>query len=101
MEDSLITVIAFNFPHELTMPRSLLESEGIECFVPDEYMSDTMPFRTNAMGGIRLQVRESDALRAYEILREAGYIKEEEPNALDRWLDKLHTGVRKIFGRKK
>ena len=74
--DQLVTVISFFYPHETGIPRSLLESEGIECFVHDENIISVHPFYSNAIGGVRLQVRESDAQRAIEILREGGFINE-------------------------
>jgi len=44
-----------------------LASKGIDSFLADEFMSSFFPI---AIGGIRLQVRESDAKMAEEILRE-------------------------------
>ena len=72
--ENLITVVTFVYPHELGIPQSLLESEGIECFVRDEFTINVHPFYSNAIGGIKLQVRESDAQRALKILIEGGFI---------------------------
>ena len=72
--DNLVTVVTFVYPHELGIPRSLLESEGIECFVRDEFIVNINPFYSNALGGIKLQVKESNAQRAMEILLEGGFI---------------------------
>jgi DNA-directed RNA polymerase subunit RPC12/RpoP len=85
MEDQLVTVVSFFYPNEAGVPRSLLESEGIECFIFDENTISVHPFYSNAIGGIRLQVRESDAQRAAEILKEGGFINEEgKKNALEK-----------------
>ena len=90
--DNFVTVITFVYPHELGIPQSLLESEGIECFVRDEFTVNVHPFYSNAIGGIRLQVRESDAQRAIEILTEGGFInKEEQKVALEE--EKLFDGL--------
>jgi len=77
MSENLVTVITFVYPHELGVPRSLLESEEIECFVPDELTTSVQPFYSMAIGGVRLQVRESDAQRATEILINGGFINRE------------------------
>ena len=74
----LVTVVNFYYPHEVGVPRSLLESEGIECFVRDEFTIGVHPFYSNAIGGIKLQVRESDAQRAIEILKKGGFINERD-----------------------
>ena len=78
MSENLVTIITFVFPHELGIPRSLLESEGIDCFVRDELTTSVHPFYSNAIGGIRLQVKESEAQRATEILVNGGFINKEE-----------------------
>ena len=78
MSENLVTIITFVYPHELGISRSLLESEEIECFVPDELTTNIQPFLSNAFGGIRLQVRESDVQRATEILINGGFIKRED-----------------------
>ncbi len=78
MTDRFMTVLTFTYPHELAIVRGRLESEGIECFVADELTAQVNPFYSNAIGGVKLQVRESDIERATEILKESGYIKEEK-----------------------
>jgi len=75
--EQLRTVIRFVYPYELAIPKSLLESEGIECFVRDELTTSVQLFYSNAIGGIKLQVREHDAQRATEILLEGGFINED------------------------
>ena len=74
--ENLVTVVSFVYPHELGIPQSLLESEGIECFVRDEFTVTVHPFYSNAIGGIKLQVRENDAQRAMDILIEGGFINQ-------------------------
>ena len=73
-----ITVLTFTFPHEVAIVRGRLEAEGISCFVKDELTVQIHPFYSNAIGGVKLQVRESDLTQAIEILKETGYIYEEE-----------------------
>ena len=81
MDDKLITVLTFTYPHELVIIRGRLESEGIECFVQDELTVQVSPFYSNAIGGIKLQVRESDYQKAVEILKAEGYIMETSQSA--------------------
>ena len=75
--EKFITVSTFTFASEVAVIRSKLESEGITCFVQDELTVQVTPFYSNAIGGVKLQVRESDLYKAIEILKEAGYIKDE------------------------
>jgi len=76
--EKFITVLTVIFPHEVAVIRGRLESEGITCFVQDELTVQVTPFYSNAIGGVKLQVRESDLHQAIEILKETGYIKDEE-----------------------
>jgi len=76
--DKLITVKTFTYPLDLAVVRGRLESEGIRCFVQDEMMAQVNPFYSNAIGGVKLQVRESDVARAVEILEEVGLLKESD-----------------------
>ncbi len=70
MEDELITIARFDNIHDAYLIRSKLESEGIECFIPDEMLAKTTFTSLAGEGGIRLQVREKDAADAMEILNE-------------------------------
>jgi DNA-directed RNA polymerase subunit RPC12/RpoP len=69
--DKFITILTGTFVYEIAVVRSRLESEGIICFVPNELTAQVVPHYSNAVGGVKLQVRESDLTRALEILREA------------------------------
>lgn len=66
---------------ELAILRGRLEADGIECRVLDELTVQVNPFYSNAIGGIKLQVKESDIQKAIEILKEGGYIKDEDLQA--------------------
>jgi hypothetical protein len=49
--------------------RSLLEGEGIEALIPDEYFLGTYgPHSGIAIGGVRVMVRSNDLERARTIL---------------------------------
>jgi hypothetical protein len=75
--EKLITIFTFEFAHEAPIVKGKLESEGILCFLKDELTAQVVPFYSNAIGGVKLQVIESDAPQAIEVLKESGYIKDE------------------------
>lgn len=81
----LVTIKTFNHPNDLLVIRSRLESEGIECFVQDEQITQVHPFYSGAVGGAKLQVREEDVERAIEIMKEVGHIQDGDlkPSKLD------------------
>lgn len=56
---------------EAYMLKSILEEEGIPVFLKDELTSMSY---TNAMGGMKVQVPDTEAERACELLREAGIL---------------------------
>jgi len=66
--EKLVTVARFSHPEEAHLASSKLESEGIWSFVADEHTVTTNWLWSNAIGGVRLQVRESDATAARKIL---------------------------------
>ena len=67
------TILTFEFPSEAIVITSLLESEGIECYLKDELTAQVNPFYSNAIGGVKLQVKESDLRDAFTVLKQAGY----------------------------
>ena len=79
-----ITIISFTYPHEAHLAKGKLESEGIEVFIKDELTAQVNNFYSNAIGGVKLLVKESDYNDAYKILIESGYIleKTDSPNKL-------------------
>ena len=67
-EERLVTVATFNDSTEAHLARIELEQEGIPCAIFDEGATGWYPHLTTALGGIRLQVHESNAADAAEIL---------------------------------
>jgi hypothetical protein len=65
--ESMITVGAYTSPWEAQLARTCLEAEGIDSVVADEHLARIWCAAT--VGGIKLRVREEDALRAAELLR--------------------------------
>lgn len=89
--DNLVTIKTFNYPHEAMVLQSRLESEGIPCFLKDAVLTQVHPWYSNAIGGVKLQIRESDVGRAIEILAEAGYGVDQDNHSerLYNWFEKL------------
>lgn len=73
----LVTVLSVTYAPELYIIKGRLESEGIMCFVKDELIVQANNLYSNAVGGVKLQVREQDVSNAVKLLTELGYIKEE------------------------
>ena len=67
--DRLVQIAAFQHQIGAHLCKARLESEGIDCFLADENLSYLGPF-AGEHRGIKLQVRESDAGEAVEILRQ-------------------------------
>ncbi|HKV11982.1 MAG TPA: DUF2007 domain-containing protein [Thermoanaerobaculia bacterium] len=74
--EKLVTVETFSTPWEAQLARARLESEGIHCVVADESFARLYCGLSNALGGVKLQVREEDAPRAAELLQERQPIPE-------------------------
>ena len=64
----LITIASFDHTLDANLAKTRLEAEGIDCVLTDEHITSMNWFWVPAIGGVRLQVRESDAGRALEIL---------------------------------
>jgi len=75
--DNFVTIMTFTYPSELAVLRAKLEDNEIECRVLNELTVQVNPFYSNAIGGVKLQVKESEWLRASVILKNGGYIKDE------------------------
>jgi hypothetical protein len=71
------TIKTFNMSHQAIIVRSMLEAEGIPCFLKDELTLQVDPFYSNALGGAKLQVKSSDFDRAISLLERNGYIERE------------------------
>ena len=74
--DAFVTIMTFTHPTELAVLKVRLENDEIECRVLNELTVQVNPFYSNAFGGVKLQVKESDFQEATEILRVGGYINE-------------------------
>ena len=68
------TIITFTYPHEAHLAKTLLESEGINTIIQDELTAQVNNFYSNAIGGVKLLVSESDFEQGIDILSKGGYI---------------------------
>ena len=58
----------FQYSSEAIIYKGKLESEGIEVFIRDNHTVDSDPLISNAIGVVKLFVRENDRKKAEEIL---------------------------------
>lgn len=63
-----ITVATFNFAHEITILKSVLDHEGIRYLFQNENLISIDPLATIAYGGIHLKVHPNDVQQVKEIL---------------------------------
>lgn len=68
MTENLVTIGRYSTPYEANMVKSQLESAGIPAFVADEYTVGMNWLYSNALGGVKVQVPESLASEAQNIL---------------------------------
>jgi hypothetical protein len=85
----LVTIRTFSSSLDFEMVKSYLESFGIECFGQDEI--NNRVYINNANGGVKLQVRDQQAEEAVNLLKERGYLKQEdfEPSPEMKWMEKV------------
>ena len=67
MPNQLVTLQTFPLLMEAQVVKSRLDAEGIQSFITDEHVMN-LNFYSNAVGGVRLQVRAEDLERAREAL---------------------------------
>jgi hypothetical protein len=67
--ERLVTVETFSSAWEAQLARACLEAEGIHSIVADENFYRLYGALSSTLGGVRLQVRPEDSLRAAELLR--------------------------------
>ena len=78
MEDKIVTLARFTNHPDYMIIKSKLEFEGIEVFLGDDLSISIDPLLSNATGGIKLNVRASQAEIALKILKEYNKNKQEQ-----------------------
>jgi hypothetical protein len=76
--ENWIEIISFTLPQDAYLIKGRLESEGIDIILKDELTTQVYNFYSNAIGGVKLLVKEYDFEKAHAILVESKYIKIEE-----------------------
>lgn len=67
--NEFVTVAVFEYPHEITVLRHLLEQSEIQYFFENETMMNIVPMYSQALGGIRLKVHPDDVEAVRDILK--------------------------------
>lgn len=87
----MVTIKTATFLNEISVARTFLEDNGIQCFVKDENLVQVHPAATSQ--GMQLQVPEEDVERALELLLGGGFATIEEykeySDPLTRFVDKI------------
>jgi hypothetical protein len=68
MENEFITIARFNRLMDAYLTACRIESEGIECFLPDEMLAKSGHNHLTGTSEIRLQVKKENAVEALKIL---------------------------------
>ncbi len=79
--DKMVEIARFQYPAEAQTLIALLKSEGIECYLRNEYTSQLYASYVD-VGGARVEILESDVPEALKIMKAGGYdIPEEDEEA--------------------
>ena len=70
MKNTFVTLARYQYSSEAQIVKGKLQSEGIPVFLVDQVLIDTDPLVSQAIGGVKLDVRQEDAARAGAILDE-------------------------------
>lgn len=70
----------FVYPHEAQIAKSYLESEGIDSEIRDELTAQVHNFYSQAIGGVKLLVKEADIDKGMEALKKSGYLNDASQN---------------------
>jgi hypothetical protein len=68
MTNEWTVVRSCSYLHEAAFVKSLLEAEGIDVQIPDEYAVGVNPGYSNMLGGVRVMVHADQLTYANEIL---------------------------------
>ena len=79
--DKIVEIARFQNQAEAFMLRSLLESEGIECYLKDEIINQMYGGFVD-FGGIKVQVMEDQVPHAMDVMQANGYELPKEDEAI-------------------
>jgi hypothetical protein len=78
MMDNWSIAISLMFPTQAHLVQGYLESEGIETIMKDEMTAQVNNMYSNAIGGVKIFVRDADLEKALRLLEQGGYITTEK-----------------------
>lgn len=70
MSQKLVTIAQYRDLPQAGLDKSILESQGITCFLDNEFMIGVNWLYSTALGGVKLKVLEGDAARAKAIIQQ-------------------------------
>ena len=83
MKKSVFKLIRrYQYSSEAIIFKGKLESEGISVFIRDNNTIDTYPLYSNAVGGVKLFVKNDDFIKANDILSQVSEYSLDEMNQL-------------------
>ena len=83
MEESVFAIIgSYQYSSEAFIYKGKLESEAITVYIRDNHSIDSNPMYSNALGGIKLYVKNKDRNQAAEILSEISHYSINDNNEL-------------------
>lgn len=68
MNQAFSTIAVFQYSSEAQVIKGRFEAEGIEVFLMDNHTIDTDPLVSNAIGGVKLNVRKENEAAALEVM---------------------------------
>lgn len=74
--DDFKMLISFTYPHEAHIAKGYMESNGIETLLKDEMTVSVNNFYSNAVGGVKLLVKDSDYKKGIQLLKDSDYISD-------------------------
>jgi hypothetical protein len=80
--DKLVTLKTFVYPSEALPIMARLQAEGIECYLDGDNTVSVQPFYSQAIGGVKLNIKLSDAERAIAIIKQNELYRKEENEGL-------------------
>ena len=81
MEDRMVELTRFVQVSEAEILANLLQSEGIDCYVRDGFISDVYKGVVD-LGGAKVELLEKDVQRAMEVMKAYGYGAETEETGI-------------------
>jgi hypothetical protein len=82
MDDKIVEIARFQYPEEARALVTLLKSENIDCYIRNELSMQVMGGLID-MGGVRVELLESEAPHALEVMAANGYEIPDENEELE------------------